>query len=494
MTRFHYTLAATLLFFGSLSAHATTDALRAGEVEQPEGWDADLRLPEAADLNPDPDIVEVELEAGITPMEILEGKTTPVWSYNGGLPGPLIRAKIGDRVIVHFRNSLPEATSVHWHGIRVPNEMDGVPGVTQDMIEPGGEFRYEFTVKDAGTFWYHPHANSAAQVGRGLYGPFIVEDPADPEVFGDELVMVLSDMSLDAEGRILPADSGGNFGDLFGREGEVLLVNGKVMPELKVRQGKQQRWRVINAARTRYYTLRYKRSELVRLGGDSGLAEHTERSDEIVLVPSERADFVFTPPDQPGSTGEFKWYPTDRGYGTTFNRFAKTMMTITTVDEPAVTPERIPDALREIEPIDISNAVEKDIELTIAIRSDGSVEMGINGVPHWKSKPLEVTLGETHVWTVKNPTDFDHPFHLHGYFFQVLDDSRPLEWKDTVNIKAGEELRIAAVFDERPGVWMYHCHILDHADVGMMHEIHVAAPGAAHDHVPHDHRPTHTGH
>ena len=167
--------------------------LHALDVDQPAGWDDDIALKVAEDINPDPDIVEINLEAKITNIEIVPGHPTPVWAYNGSLPGPLIRAKVGDKVIVHFKNSLPESTSIHWHGLRLPNNMDGVPGITQAPIEPNAEFRYEFTARDAGTFWYHPHINSAAQVGWGLYGAVVVEDPADPKAFGDDLVILLSD-------------------------------------------------------------------------------------------------------------------------------------------------------------------------------------------------------------------------------------------------------------------------------------------------------------
>lgn len=456
------------------SAATAGEPLRASQVGQPEGWDDDLALTLPEDLNPDPRILEINLEAKITEMEILPGTTTPVWTYAGSLPGPLIRARVGDRLIVHFTNNLPDSTSIHWHGVRVPNNMDGVPGMTQDPVQPGGSFTYDFVLRDAGTYWYHPHINSAAQVGWGMYGALVVEDPADPEAFGDDLVLVFSDMSLDENGQFLPADTGGAFSDLFGREGGVILVNGKVRPTLKVRKGKQQRWRVINAARTRYYTLRYKRSPLVRLGGDNGLAQHTETKDQFRLVPSERIDFIFTPPDAPGSSDFLQWYPTERGYGSTFNRFSERMMAIETVAEPEVIPEPIPYDLRTIEPVDIAGAKELLIDLTIAFPDDNTVEMGINGIPHWRAKPIEARVGETHVWTVRNDTDFNHPFHLHGYFFQVLDDSRVPEWKDSVDIPVHTELKLAVHFDERPGMWMYHCHILDHAEVGMMGHLRVA--------------------
>jgi FtsP/CotA-like multicopper oxidase with cupredoxin domain len=456
------------------------------EVEQPDGWADDLAMQVAKDVNPAPNIVEVELEARITDMELIPGKPTPVWTYNGSLPGPFIRAKVGDQIIVRFKNSLPEATSIHWHGLRLPNEMDGVPGLTQDPIEPGGEFVYAFEARDAGTFWYHPHINSAAQVGWGLYGALLVEDPDDPEVFGDDLVLVFSDMGVDDEGRFLPEDTGGEFGDLFGREGNLLLVNGKVRPQLKVRNGKQQRWRVINAARARYYTLRLPEHTFVKLGGDNGLAERSEEVNRIVLVPGERVDLVFTPSDEPGTSRWMQWIPTERGFGSVFNRPRENMLEIVTVDERPVLPEAIPVALREIEPIDVADAKELTLNLTIETHSTArakEIVMGINGVPYWHSEPLTARIGETQIWNIVNDTAFAHPFHLHGYFFQVLDDARIPEWKDTVDVPADSSLRIAVHFDERPGMWMYHCHILDHADSGMMGHLWVAED--EHSHPPH---------
>lgn len=446
---------------------------KASEVSQPDGWDSDLALTIPADLNPDPNILEIEIEAVIKDMEIVPGKMTPVWTYNGSLPGPLIKLNVGDRLIVHFKNRLPEATTIHWHGLRIPNAMDGAPGYTQDPIEPTGEFTYDYVVNDAGTFWYHPHINSAAQVGFGLYGPMVVEDPADPKVFGDELILMLSDMSIDENGQLMPPDIGTDFGDLFGREGEVLLVNGKLLPTLKVRQGKQQRWRVINAARTRYYTLRYKRSPLVVLGGQNGFASRTRTVDQLKLVPGERLDFVFTPPDAPGTVDEFKWYPTDRGYGSTFNRLSEDIMKIETVADAAVTPEPIPEQLRDIAALDITGAKEQLLNLTIGYDQNHNVSMGINGVHHDHAMPIEAAAGETQVWTVRNDTDFSHPFHLHGFFFQVLGEDGILEWKDTVDVPVKSEVKLAVQFDNRPGMWMYHCHILDHAEAGMMGHLHI---------------------
>jgi FtsP/CotA-like multicopper oxidase with cupredoxin domain len=466
-----------LLAASSGFVHAAEPALSAQDVSQPEGWDRELTLPQPEDLNPDPNILEIALEAKIVELELTPGRKTRVWTYNGLLPGPYIRAAKGDRLIVHFRNSLPDPTTIHWHGVRVPNDMDGSPGMTQPLIPPGGEFTYDFVLQDAGTYWYHPHADSAAQVGFGLYGPIVITDPADPKAFGDDLVLMISDISLGKDGQLMDKKEGGNFADLFGREGGTLLVNGRVMPTLLVRQGKQQRWRLINAARSRYWTFALRNNTFTRLGGDNGLAAHTESLTRISITPGERMDLVYTPAIEPGTTQNLRWLAYDRGYGTTVGRPPENVMAIRSVADAPVQPAAVPEVLRKIRPIDTAKVVEHTLDLTINLEGD-RVEMGINGVPHWEAKPLVAHIGEKHVWTLVNDSDFDHPFHLHGYFFQVLDDTRVAEWKDTVNVPVKSRVRIAIDFDERPGLWMYHCHILDHAEVGMMGHLQVLPKGA----------------
>ncbi len=425
-------------------------------------------------MNPDPNILEINLEAQIVDMEIVDGLSTPVWTYGGSLPGPLVKAKLGDKVIIHFKNSLPEATTIHWHGLRVSNQMDGVPGVTQPPIEPGAEFKYEFTLDDAGTYWYHPHVNSAAQVGWGMYGPIVVEDPNDPKEFGDDLVLVMSDMSLNTrDGSFFPENAGGDFTDLFGKEGTVVLVNGKVRPTLRVRKGKQQRWRVINASRSRYIPIRLRDHTFTILGGDNGLAARSQEAGRVVVTPSERADIVFMPMHEPGTTHTFRWIPFNRGFGTVYGRASVPMMDIETVMQDAVIPEPIPEQLRNIDALDLSKAIEKNLEMTISDAND-QIVMGFNGIPYWSMMPIEAKVGETHIWNLINNSDFNHPFHLHGYFFQVLDEDRIPQWKDTVDVPVGETVRIAVNFEGRPGMWMYHCHILDHAEAGMMGQLWVA--------------------
>ncbi|MEP7051865.1 MAG: multicopper oxidase family protein [Pseudomonadota bacterium] len=460
-----------LVLLGSAPLAVGCSAPPTPSSSQPADWDAELRLPNAVDENPDPNIFETTLTAKIANLELRPGVVTPVWTYNGLLPGPMIRVARGDRLIVHLKNELPEATTVHWHGIRLPNNMDGVPGSTQPAVEPGGSFDYDFIVPDAGTFWYHPHFDSAAEVGYGMYGPLIVTDPDEPAGLGDELVLVLSDMMLKPDGTQLEADAGGSFTTLFGREGDTLLVNGKVNPILQAKAGRRQRWRIINAAKSRYYQIELTGQQFTRFGGDDGLIAEPEQLAAIVLTPAQRADVAFDLAMPRSSSLPVRWVPYERGFGSKVYRAEENMFTIQT---SADAPERsapLPSLRRNIAAIDVSNATPQHFDLTQSAPGE-PFSLGINGVPGDQAPPVVVTMGDTQLWTVKNTMAWAHPFHLHGFFFQVVDvNGEPpalREWRDTTDIPVDGVVRIAVKFDERPGMWMFHCHILDHADAGMM--------------------------
>ncbi|AGP34546.1 hypothetical protein SCE1572_08525 [Sorangium cellulosum So0157-2] len=448
----------------------------ADRPSQPEGWDSAVALRPALDRDARPEVVEVDLTARVEEVEIVPGKRTPTWTYDGGLPGPLIRARVGDRVIVNFRNELPAPTTIHWHGIRLLAAMDGAPGHSQPETPPGGGFTYDFVVPDAGLYWYHPHVDSAVQAGNGLYGPLLVEDPSEPAGLGDELVLVLSDISLRDDGTLEDPQVGGNLGTLFGREGDLLLVNGRVNPVIEARAGLRQRWRIVNAAKSRYYQLMIADHRFTRIGGDGGLLERPVTTDRILLTPGERADVLVVPRGAPGSTLPVRWVPYDRGYGATFGRPEVEAFRLRLAAEPAAEDAPLPEVGRDIPALDTAAATRVDLKLTQQ-ESPGGVEMGINGVPSWEAEPLVAAVGETSVWTVENTMDFDHPFHLHGFFFQVLgadgEPVRPMEWKDTVNVPVDGAARFAVRYDNRPGMWMFHCHILDHAEAGMMGMLHV---------------------
>jgi FtsP/CotA-like multicopper oxidase with cupredoxin domain len=447
----------------------------------PTGWDDEIQLPVAVDLNSDPHVLEINLEARESDLELVPGKITHAWTYDGGIPGPLIRAKVGDRLIVHFKNSLPEPSTIHWHGLRIPNDQDGVPDSSQPSVPPGGTFDYDFVLPDAGNYWYHPHYDSAAQVGNGMYGPIVVDDPAEPKGLGDEAIIVLGDIALDPNGALQPADGGGDFGTLFGREGSLNLVNGRVNPTLHVQPGRRQRWRIINASKTRYEQLALPGHRFTRIGSDGGMLESPETLDRILLTAAQRADVLLEPtntglePTQ--QTLTLSWIAYDRGFGTAYNRPDEPLLTFDFADRKAVVAPPLPVLHRDIPAIDTAGATPVDISLTLNPQADGTLAMGINGVPSWQAAHLMTKLGERQVWTIKNTFEWDHPFHLHGFFFQVLDVNGVApavrEWRDTVNVPVDATVRFAVRFDERPGMWMFHCHILDHADAGMMGMVHL---------------------
>ncbi len=472
-------------------ALAASPVLAQSQSLQPPGWDKELRLAEAPDLNPDPHIVEVNIEARIASVDLTPGKRVDAWTYNGGIPGPLLRVHVGDRLIVHFSNHLPQETTIHWHGLRVPIQMDGVPEVSQPPVPTGGTFTYDFVVPDAGLFWYHPHVLSAAQVGFGLYGALLVEDPADPVNVADQTVLVLSDIGIDDHGSLESPDSGGSTGMAFGREGNVVLVNGRVRPRIEARSGAPQRWRIVNAAKSRFFGIDLDGELITRIGGDGGLTEYPVESDTLVLAPGERADVIVVPRRAPGREIIVRTIPYNRGYGSVEFRSADDLIVIALADTAAYSGPPVSvlsGARRMIEPISTEGATSVNIDFTIAQLGNGTFVYGVNGVPFAKNHPIAAKNGETQVWTIVNKTKWSHPFHLHGFFFQVLDERgepvRPLEWKDTVNVPFDQTLRLVVRYDDRQGSWMFHCHILDHADGGLMGMVDVGVPHVDHsEHV-----------
>ncbi|MFO0667254.1 MAG: multicopper oxidase family protein [Polyangiaceae bacterium] len=447
------------------SGVASTDA---GELMlQPSGWSDLIASPELEDLDPAPGVVRYNLEARVQETEVLKGAKSSLWTYNGIFSGPVIRAKKGDRLSLHFTNHLAEPTTIHWHGLKVPNNMDGAGA----PVAPGQSFDYAFELKDAGTYWYHSHQNSSAQVGFGLYGALIVEDPEDPAL-GDSVPLVFSDLSAAADGTIAPGNQDGRFGDYFGREGAVLLVNGKYMPKLKGRVGVPQRWRVINAARARYLTFRVPNARVTQIGGDAGLIARPLPVDRVSLAPGERVELYVLPTVRGAGKQDVLWEDSDRLH-TGSPRASVPFMTFETTDQAppqrAVMP--LPAALREIQPLPTAGSAERVLEMTETKGAQGTV-LGFNGKAFSEAGPLMATVGDTEVWEIRNLTGQDHPFHLHGFSFQITERNGALstnrEWKDTINVPANTQLKLVLRWDDRPGMWMFHCHILDHVELGMM--------------------------
>jgi FtsP/CotA-like multicopper oxidase with cupredoxin domain len=451
----------------------------------PAGWADGVRLNEPVDHNPDPKIVEIDLTAKLADIQV-DGKTVRAWTYDGGIPGPLIKTHVGDRLIVHFKNQLDDPTTVHWHGVRVPIEMDGVPEISQPEVKKGESFSYDFVVRDAGLYWYHPHVMSAAQVGFGLYGALLVEDPADGVNVEDQVTLVLSDIGFDAKGRLEPADSGGSAGMVFGREGDYVLVNGRRHPVLKARPGAPQRWRIVNTAKSRFFYLDLDGQPFTVIGADGGIQERSVTTDILLVTPGERVDVIVNPKGKAGTPLTLRAMLYNRGYGSVEYRSVEDVLTIELTKETPIAAKPIT-ITRELPVPSADGATPVNVVLTLPPMKDNKSEFQVNGVPFWKAKPYVAKLGEKQLWIVKNDSDWDHPFHLHGFFFQVIDEKgqpvRPLALKDTVNIPMKTTMRLLVTFDERPGEWMFHCHILDHADGGLMGTVLVGdGPARGHQH------------
>jgi FtsP/CotA-like multicopper oxidase with cupredoxin domain len=454
----------------------------------PTGWADGLKLGEVADRNPDPTIVEIDLVAKLADVEVAPGKVVHAWTYNGGIPGPLVKTRVGDRLIVHFKNELAQPTTVHWHGVRVPIEMDGVPGISQPEVKTGESFTYDFVVRDAGLYWYHPHVMSAAQVGFGLYGALLVEDPDDGVGVEDQLTLVLSDIGFDAKGKLEPADSGGSAGMVFGREGDYVLVNGRHRPVLKARSGAPQRWRIVNAAKSRFFYLDLDGQEFTVIGSDGGMQERPVKTDILLVTAGERVDVIVTPKGKAGTPVPLRAMLYNRGYGSVEYRSVEEVLTIEFARDAPIAAKPVTTA-RALAAPSTEGATPVDVVLTLPPMQNNKSEFRVNGAPFWKAKPLAAKLGEKQIWIVKNDSDWDHPFHLHGFFFHVLDEKgeavRPLALKDTVNVPMKSTVRILIDFNERPGEWMFHCHILDHAEGGLMGTVLVGdGPAKGHSHVP----------
>ena len=432
-------------------------------------------VPSMPDEDPATDVVEVSLVARAITKELVPGEPTTVWAYNGTSPGPLLRANVGDRVLVHFRNELDEATSVHWHGLRVPAEMDG--GAEGPIVAAGGSFDFEFVVPDAGLFWYHPHEHSARQVEMGLFGPIVVRSPDEPAV-DVERVLVLDDVLVDADGDIASFSSRES---MLGRQGNLILVDGIARPTAHVRAGSVERWRIVNVANARYFELDVPGHDLFLVGTDGGLLESPVPIERPLVAPGERIDVVLVARGEPGSTIDVKSRAYDRGHAMDWGDDVA-LFRMQYTDEAPLPTRELPSfhgVVETLPPPAGRDELVLDEEHCSGHGHGGcNLSFSINGETWPDVTPLHARLGETRAWRIVNDSAMDHPMHLHGFRFQVLARDGVAEklhaWKDTVNVRHGEEVELAVSFDGFAGDWMYHCHILEHAERGMMGLVSIA--------------------
>jgi FtsP/CotA-like multicopper oxidase with cupredoxin domain len=440
-----------------------------GGVAAPNPW---VDPTAATDENPDPKIVEVSIEAREATKAYLPGATTKVLTYNGTVPGPVIEANQGDQLIVHFKNSLSMDSTIHWHGVRVPNAMDGTMAV-QKAVGSGESFDYAFPLPDAGLFWFHPHMMEEVEIQQGLFGTIRVRGPNEP-VVDDERVVVLDDVLLDKAGAfpaMIDSDT-----EMVGREGNVLLVNGTTMPLLPVRAGALTRLRIVNVANARFFNLALAGYTFRVIGTDGGLLPKPYDTEKLLVVPGERYDVVVIPKGQPGDDVVLMDETYGRGHDTG-KEPPMPLATLRIAKDAPLTGRVLPGAFPDLERLPAGDA---DTTVTFDEKYvNGHPTFSIDGALYPDVPPIAVANGSVHVFDLVNNAEMDHPFHLHGFFFQVLSQGgvavppERLANKDTLQLPQKTTTRIVARFD-KPGAWMYHCHILEHVSRGMMGEIDVA--------------------
>lgn len=404
--------------------------------------------PDAADLDAADDVVRVAL--------IAQRREDGGYAWSGVSPGPTIRAKVGDTVIVDVENALDEDTTVHWHGVDVPFDMDG-SALSQPPIGPGQRFTYTFVVGAAGTFWYHPHTDAHQQHDRGLYGAIVVVDPGEPVVEHDWVVFVDT------------PEPEGDHDHVTGPLPTVWAVNGRVgAPRAEVRAGETVRLRWVNPTNEQYLDLR----DVVGtwLASDQGrLGAARAPSDGLVLGPGDRAETVLAVAET--STIGLRPYTAHGGAVT----FAPPIPVLTlTVATPGAAPPPRDWGFVAAPPTPDPGRTDQ----VWVLQGDGDVWL-ING-ESWPDVTIpEVARDAPFVIELRNLSAAEHPFHLHGRAFEVLsiDGAPPAvrTLEDTVNVPIRGVVRLLWT-PRREGIWLAHCHILPHMAGGMITAVDVITP------------------
>jgi len=395
---------------------------------------------------------------------------TPVWSYNDQIPGPLIRSKVGTTLVIDFVNGLKEPSSIHWHGLRIENAMDGVPGVTQDPVGPGENFIYRLKLDDAGTFWYHPHFNSSEQLERGLKGVFIVEE-AEKQPWSRELVWLMDDWLLQKDGSIYPQFNTGRDLRHDGRWGNVPTINGLFRPEILVKPGERVRLRLINGANARVFSPQIEGLSANVIAVDGRPVTQIFALDRFVLSPGNRIDLDITIPKSAGG----RTYPVN-------GRFTRKPFLLATLKVAQSEPVKPPDFTPPTEASFIPAQMFENVQVakTWDLNAVRGGKYGIGWTLNMKLWPdadkADYPLGVPRKVIFKNSSSRLHPMHIHGVFFRVLERNgrKSVEsfTRDTVLVGPKESVTIGFV-PEHPGIWLTHCHIQSHAEAGMMTTIEV---------------------
>ena len=432
--------------------------------------------------------LQVRLEAGPGRIQ-LAGRAASALGYNGGIPGPTLRLRGGDVLRIKLVNNLAQTTNLHVHGLHVSPEGNGDNVFVS--VKPGTSFDYQYRLpKDhpPGVYWYHPHHHGtvADQIFAGLFGAIIIEEP-EPIKTSAERVLVISDTTLDPLGSIpaVPAME-----RMIGREGELILINGQINPQLRGRPGERERWRIVNACVARHLRLRLDGQQLQLLGIDSGRFRKPEEVEELLLAPGNRADLLVTAAagesvlralyqnrgSMPGMMGPRSGprSPEDQPEGIALATFRAS-------GEPAapLTAVASYQGLADLR----SSAVAARRQVVLAAGmgmggGPGMMRFTINGGEFDEARTdTTVAAGTVEEWTLTNASPMDHPFHLHIWPMQIVEENgqsvETVRWQDVVNVPANSRVRVRVAFKDFRGRSVYHCHILDHEDLGMMGVIEV---------------------
>jgi len=436
-------------------------------------------LAEPAVLQSSDGVLDVTLTA-VADTGQVGGRAATTLRYNGALPGPTLRVRPGDRLRVTLVNQLTDPTNLHVHGLQVSPQGNGDNPFV--MIEPGQSFPYEYSIPadhPAGTFWYHPHhhGRAADQVFAGLYGAIVIDDP-DPITVAADRVLLISDMTLDPAGTVAGVTA---MQRRQGREGELVLVDGQRLPRLTSGPGRRERWRLINACTSRYLRLRLDGQELTLLGIDLPAAA-PDRVSEVLLTPGNRADLLVT---TRAGVSTLTAVPVDRGVGMMAgsgmgmggpsNRPSDTPLALATLEvqgPDAAESRPIPGSrsVRDLRAAKVSQTRTVTLAMTMGM---GPGAFTLDGRPFDPARTDQtVGAGDVEEWTFTNTSAMDHPLHLHVWPMQLIATNGvatpEVTWRDVVNVPAGGRTTVRIAFDRHTGRSMYHCHILDHEDLGMM--------------------------
>ncbi|RUO99769.1 multicopper oxidase family protein [Hyphomicrobium sp.] len=428
-----------------------------------------------------------------TSLPCFNGRTLPLWTFELATTFPIVRVKLGERLDTVFRNNLPregEVASIHWHGLRIPNTQDGVPYMTQQPIPPGGEGRYSFVPPDTGSFFFHTHCNSVEHFGRGLMGTLIVEGdeitPADGEI-----VLMMKDWRIGPDGKFLPfsTDEGAA---KSGTAGTVRSVNGATSPVISVPSAANVRIRFYNLDPMRISEIGFEDAQAAIIALD-GNGVPPMPLESWRLGTAMRVDILLRTAAPGGSIKLYDYFSAEPFVLAEFKSEGPPKRTDAFVPTPLkVMPfAKLDEANAQLIPFEFSATPTG--AAVAAIGAGPGIEIGplclakrtfwaINkqawpGRDHRDLGPPLAVLkaGQSYIFELNNTTPRAHPIHIHGHTFEVLNSSKrdlPRFRCDTILLIPNERIQVGLVAGE-PGKWMFHCHILEHQEAGMMGYIEV---------------------